>query len=212
MSRRMMGALILFAVLLAVLLLYTCRPEPTPIPEKERKTSDSLEMTKPGHAAQVETLTVRETLFVRQSNRTAAVAGVSLRTADSLRTVAIVAQRAAETAGDTASLWRRVAMVNRAEADTLRVALDTMTAARANEQTARLAADRRATLEASRRVALEDFSRRLEADLARSSPPCRWLIGLARCPTRKETVVLTVVAGAGAALVAKLKPWQMVSP
>lgn len=199
-------AVLLIAALTVVALVLYFRPKPTPIPAREKTTMDSLAATKPAFTATVETLTVRESVYVQRAAEKAAVTRVILHTADSLRRVAIVAEASAREARDTSSRWFRVAMLNRAEADTLRVALDSATARGDHLDSALVAVREAKNIINARLLTVEDLSNRLAADLQRADPPCR-VAFVARCPSRKTSALI----GAGLAVGAVLYGKQLVS-
>lgn len=207
MTRRAIGTLICIVVIIAATILVAyCRPKPTPVPPKEQKSLDSLAITKPAFDSTVQAKAKAETVYIARARENAAIAASVRHVADSLRQVAIVAQRAAEDARDTSSRWFRVAQLNRQEADTLRVALDRQTARADNLFEAMTTAEARAQLLTARLVSVEDLNHRLTADLQRSDPPCR-VAFIAKCPSRRVSAVL----GAGAALGVALYGRQLVA-
>lgn len=141
-----------------------CHPDPE-IPERDRRSIDSLTIMKPSFDSTQTARAKAETVFVQRSARGAAVAAQTHESADSLRSVAIALQARAEATGDTLSQWRATALAWRRTADSLDVETDTLRSARDAEKAARLEADARAASERSRRLAAEDLIPRLVADV-----------------------------------------------
>lgn len=172
--------------------LWDLWPHPTPIPAPEQRSLDSLAATRPDFRARVDTLVRHETTYVASSRQNRVQAMQTARRADSLRTVAIVADSVARAERDTSSLWERAAHVWQATADTLAAANVRLSTAYAAESAARVTATARAD-EAMRRVtATESLNARLSRDLQRAEPPCRIAFAF-RCPSRRA-----VAAGSAA--------------
>ncbi len=183
----------LLVVIVALWIAY-CREKPTPIPEREQHTLDSLDITKPSYVARRDTLVRVESVYIAQSAVNRAGARQVQRAADSLHAVANAAQRLAEARDDTISAWRTVAIVRGEENDSLRAANSRLDSALTHQIAARTAADARASADSSRLYSSEDLNRRLAADFRRADPPCRMLV-VARCPSR--TTVALIGAGVG---------------
>lgn len=156
------------AALVVLLVFGICRGRKTPLPPREQKSKDSLEVTSaPFDSAQLRRAKA-ETVYVTKSAQEARRGVASLASADSLRTIANRLQVRAEATGDTLSQWRAVALARGAEADTLRAALSTTTHALDLQILGRLAVDSSLTEERRRRVAIEDLSNRLAVDVQKA--------------------------------------------
>ena len=189
--------------------------KPTPIPPKEQFSRDSLKATQPGFQARVDTLRLIDSTATRQARQSAAAARSALRTADSLRQVAIAAQRHAEAATDSAAMiaaLRETATGFDAEAKRIRVGYDSLAKAYSAESTAHVAAELRANELGTRLLATSDLNDRLAKDLQRASPPCH-IAHFFGCPSRKVAFVSgVVVASAGAYVVTHRSQFAGVIP
>jgi hypothetical protein len=178
-----------------VIVFAFCRSSPTPLPEKERASSDSLHATRPDYQATRDTLVVRETTYVHASTQDRARAAIAEHVADSLRDLSRRWQDAAIAQGDTVSRWYDIARVEQREADSLRSANAELHHATTNDTAAMHAADLRADAAERRLAATDDLRLRLERDLKAASPPCR-IAHFFGCPSRKAVFLGGVVLGA----------------
>lgn len=151
--------------IVVVLAIGLCRGRNTPLPPREQKTIDSLDVTRaPFDSAQLRRAKA-ETVYIARSAQEAHRGVVSLASADSLRTIANRLQARAEATGDTLSQWRGVAIARKLETDTLREALISTTHALDTQILARLTVDSSLAEEHRRRLAAETLIPRLVADV-----------------------------------------------
>jgi len=180
------------------------RPAQPSIPVRESHTLDSLGFTAPIFRAHVDSTIRAETVYVAKSVAAATHASSAYDSSTFYKHLADSLTAVAGKAIDTSAVtWEGIAVVRTAEAvtarhaaDSLRVALTDMTIAKGN-------ADDRATTDSLRVVSVTDALNRTAADLAKSDPPCRWLLGIAHCQTRKK---VATEAAIGSALAVKYGP------
>lgn len=197
---RYAGVVVCMLACVGVGMLVRGGPKAPSIPPKAAATRDSFTFTAPIFRAQVESTTHVETAAVAHAAIAAAHAHAAYDSSTFYKRLADSLTRVAGNTLDTAAVtWEGIAVVRSAEAatarhaaDSLRVALDSMTIARA-------AADARATLDSSRLAALTTFNAQLLHDLAASDPPCR-VLKFVHCPSRRSVAVVGVALGVAAAI------------
>lgn len=170
-----------------------CRPTPAPLPVAAQRSLDSLTLTAPLFQAQQRELVAKETVYVARAVRAEHVATTEQHAADSL---AAVGDSVAKTAPDTATPWFRVAQLRAREADSLRVAVDSLTSSNAAKDSALAAADARAVAAVSRLSASELLNQRLAKDVA-TAGQCH-VLPFVTCPSRRVSFVVGGMLAAAA--------------
>lgn len=194
------AALLLTIGFAAIVLLYYVDGQGAGVPADITKTADSLEATRPALDSQLarsaragdSSARVQRQLQLRE-RRIRARADSLERLADSLAAIGA----AATSAADSAKAYAAAYELEKATADSLR-AENQAKDARIQllvADTTRLAGDRDSLQR--RNQALEAFTMRLRSELAKATE-CK-LIGPIRCPTRRETAVVSALAGVVAA-------------
>jgi hypothetical protein len=191
------GAALLILILGSVA---TCHYNRKGVSGNNQATIDSLRITQPTFdSSRAATLTTERTHTAAAATHGLTVTRLTTAAsrehiaADSLARLAIAAV-------NDAIKWRDAYYAQKAEADSLRLALAAANARADQEQGARIEADRRSALDSARNVALQKLALGLEAD-ANKAANCR-VAYVIPCATRTQTFIVGGILGAAATYVA----------
>jgi hypothetical protein len=140
---------------------------------------------------------VHERAAVDTSARSATHAAASFDSSTFYKRLADSLTAIAGNAIDTSAVtWEGIAAVRSAEATTARHAADSLRAALTDMTIAKWRADDRAAIDSARVVVLTAALTRTADDLAHADPPCRVLLGLVHCQSRKQVAGEAAIGGA----------------